>query len=101
MDKTNSQYIYFLVIFMGLIGLMDTWLSLIETVVVPDILTEFNLPAEDFAFWQGVVGILTFSVFFVGWFADAFGRKKGMLILILLMGIPAFLIGLMSPHPLP
>ena len=96
MANTNSKYIYFLVIFMGLIGLMDTWLSLIETVVVPDILTEFKISAEDFAFWQGVAGILTFSVFFVGWFADAFGRKKGMLVLILLMGIPAFLIGFIS-----
>lgn len=98
MAKTNSspRYIYFIVIFMGTIGLMDTYLSLIETVVVPDILTEFNISAESFAFWQGIAGLLTFSVFFVGWFADAFGRKKGMLTLILAMGIPAFLIGFAS-----
>ena len=68
-----------------------------EGQVIPDIIDHYNLPSpEYFAFWQGIFGIVTFSVFFLSWFTDAFGRKKGILVLILLMGIPSILIPFLS-----
>jgi len=86
---------------MGLVGFLDNNLNFMEGQVIPDIITHYNLPsAEYFAFWQGIFGIVTFSVFFLSWFTDAFGRKKGIFILILLMGIPAFLIPFLSVNVL-
>ncbi|MBD3229556.1 MAG: MFS transporter [Candidatus Lokiarchaeota archaeon] len=43
-----------------------------------------------------VQGIITLSVFFVNWSMDAIGRKGGLIILVLIMGIPALLIPLIG-----
>lgn len=89
----SKRYQWYIVIFMGLVGFLDNNLNLMEAQVVPYILTEYNLPSNEyFAFWQGIFGIATFSVFILSWFTDAFGRKKGTLVLLLIMGIPSFLI---------
>ena len=92
--ENSGRYTIFIVVFMGLVGLMDNYLALIENVAVTEINAEFGLLPEEFAFWQAIFGIITFSVFFIGWFTDAFGRKKGVLVLMLVMGVPALLIGL-------
>jgi len=101
-EKPSRGYLAFLVIFMGLVGQMDVWLSLIETPAAPYILAEAGLDLTTqwiFGFWQGIFGIIVFLVFFIGYFADAFGRRKGILALILVMGIPAGLI-LFVPAPI-
>ncbi|MFX1576051.1 MAG: MFS transporter [Promethearchaeota archaeon] len=92
--KRSSKYLFFLIIFMGLVGQMDVWLSLIESYAAPYILAEAGLTATPwlFGFWQGVFGVIVFLVFFIGWFSDSFGRKIGILTLVLVMGIPAGLI---------
>jgi MFS family permease len=88
----------FLVILMGLVSQMDSWLSLIETKAVPGILSQFAISASDFAFYQGLFGIIVFGVFFIAWFGDAFGRKIGMITLVLVMGIPGILIVFLSSN---
>ncbi len=92
--KRSGKYLFFLILFMGLVGQMDVWLSLIESYAAPYILAEAGLTATPwlFGFWQGVFGVIVFLVFFIGWFSDSFGRKIGILALILVMGIPAGLI---------
>ena len=93
--KQSRGYLAFLVLFMGLIGQMDVWLSLIETPAAPSILAEAGLDASTqwlFGLWQGIFGVIVFLVFFIGYFSDAFGRRKGILALILVMGVPAGLI---------
>jgi SP family galactose:H+ symporter-like MFS transporter len=92
----SKGYMIFLVILMGLVSQMDSWLSLIETKAVPGILAKFAISASEFAFYQGLFGIIVFGVFFIAWFADAFGRKIGMMALVLVMGIPAILIVFLS-----
>ncbi|MGY5865897.1 MAG: MFS transporter [Candidatus Thorarchaeota archaeon] len=101
----SKRYMIFLVVVMGLVSQMDSWLSLIETKALPGIITEFWAPIDDaartlaqteFAFLQGLFGIIVFGVFFIAWFADAYGRRKGMMLLVLTMGIPAILIVYMS-----
>jgi SP family galactose:H+ symporter-like MFS transporter len=89
-------YVVYLVILMGLVSQMDSWLSLIESKAVPGILATFAVSASQFAFYQGLFGIIVFGVFFIAWFADAFGRKFGMLALVLVMGVPAILIVFLS-----
>jgi MFS family permease len=88
----SKGYVRYIVIFMGLVGLLDNSLNLMENIAIPGILEEFSIDPEFFAFWQGIFGVVTFAVFFIAWFSDAFGRKKGVLVLMLVMGIPALLI---------
>jgi len=92
----SKGYMIFLVILMGLVSQMDSWLSLIETKAVPGVLASFGISAGEFAFKQGIFGIIVFGVFFIAWFADAFGRKRGMMALVLVMGVPAILIVFLS-----
>jgi len=104
-EGVSKRYLIFLVLVMGLVSQMDSWLSLIESKALPGIIDTFwNNPvgaARDaaqvqFGFLQGIFGIIVFGVFFIAWFADAYGRRKGMMALVLVMGIPAILIVFMS-----
>ncbi len=104
-QAVSKGYMIFLVVVMGLVSQMDTWLSLIETLAVPNILTEFWVIVDDasaavarseFAFWQGMFGVIVFGVFFIAWFADDFGRRKGLMLLVMVMGIPTILIVFLS-----
>ncbi len=101
----SKRYMIFLVAVMGLMSQMDSWLSLIESKALPYIITEFWSPIDDaaraiarseFAFLQGMFGIIVFGVFFIAWFADAYGRRTGMMALALVMGIPAILMVFLS-----
>lgn len=92
----STRYVIFLVVVMGLVSNMDSWLSLIEATAFPLAIADFGLTAENFALWQGIFGIIVFGVFFIGWFADAYGRRKGIMLLTLVMGVPTILIVYMS-----
>ena len=91
-EPREKRYITFLVVFMGLVALLDQYLSQIEGPAIPYIIDEFGVTAAEFAFWQGIYGIIAFAVFFIAWYSDAFGRKKGILLLILILGVPSILI---------
>jgi MFS family permease len=98
-EKTlrSTKYQWYIVIFMGLVGFLDNNLNLMEGQVITNIVDYYTLPSEAFfAFWQGIFGIATFSVFILSWFTDAFGRKKGIFVLVLLMGIPSILIPILA-----
>jgi MFS family permease len=88
----SKRYQWYIVIFMGLVGFLDNNLNLMEAQITFDIYNYYSVSPEFFAFWQGIFGIVTFSVFILSWFSDAFGRKKGIFVLLLLMGIPAFML---------
>ena len=96
-DRVRSKgYMTYLIIFMGLIALVDQYLSLIETSAVPYIREQFNIGLDEFALWQGLFGILAFLVFLLSWVADFKGRKIGILILLLMMSVSAIIIGLIG-----
>ncbi len=107
-STASKRYLIFLVLLMGLVSNMDSWLSLIEAKALTGILrdfwgiTETSTAAEiaaaqsEFAFLQGIFGIIVFGVFFIAWFADAYGRKRGIMLLVAVMGLPAILIVFLS-----
>jgi len=96
-SKPRSKgYMPFLVIFMGFIALVDNYLSLIEISAIPLITADFDIDLNYFLLWQGIFGIVAFLVFLIGWLADLWGRKIGILILLLIMGGSALLIGLIG-----
>lgn len=99
-EQRSSRYMIFIIVIMGLVSQLDGWLSLIESTAVPYITAEFfDGNAAEFALWQGLFGILVFLVFFIGWFGDAFGRKKGIILLALVMGIPTIFITFLPAGP--
>jgi len=98
----SKNYLIFLVLVMGLVSSMDTWLSMIETKAIPNILDEWwpaaleEVARSEFAYLQGIFGLIVFGVFFIGWYADAYGRRKGMMLLVLIMGAPTIMIVFLS-----
>ena len=86
----NRGYLIYLVAFMSIVAMMDWYLSMLESTVKPYILQEFNITAPAFAHWEAVYLIPTFFVFLLNGLSDIIGRKYTVLVLILLMGIPAF-----------
>lgn len=90
-------YMTYLVIFMGIVALMDWYLSMVESTLKPYILQEYNITAPVFSGWETIYLIPTFFIFLLNGLADIIGRKYTTLLLILLMGIPAFAITQMTP----
>lgn len=82
---------------MGFVALVDQYLSLLEASIITFILDDFNITLSEFTLWQGIVGIFAFFVFLVSWLGDHYGRKIGIFILLLIMSVPAVLIGLIGP----
>ncbi|NHI93640.1 MAG: MFS transporter [Candidatus Lokiarchaeota archaeon] len=104
-SQRSNKYVAFIVIFMGLIALLDQYLNLVETAIIDDIILEYFLVNDQttqgfFQLWQGIYGIIGFFVFFISWLSDAYGRRKGLLVLILVMGIPAVLIPFTPAGPM-
>ncbi len=105
MNETNDgstkpkQYITFLVVLMSLISLLDNTLALIDTRVVTYMEADFGFAPNsgDVQFWISVYGVLAFLVFIISWLTDAIGRKKGLIILVLLLGVPSILLPFITP----
>ena len=95
-EQRSSGYVWYIVIFMGLVGLLDQYLSQVEGPLIPFILEDFGITAVEFAIWQGIYGFIAFLVFFIAWISDAYGRRKGILILMLVLGVPTLLIVLFT-----
>ena len=95
-EQSSSGYVWYIVIFMGLVGLLDQYLSQVEGPLIPFILEDFGITAVEFAIWQGIYGVIAFLVFFIAWISDAYGRRKGILVLMLVLGVPTVLIVLFT-----
>lgn len=93
----NRGYLIYLVAFMGIVAMMDWYLSMLEATVKPYVLQEFNVSAPVFARWEAVYLIPTFFIFLLNGLSDIIGRKYTVLILVLLMGLPAFAITQFTP----
>lgn len=93
------KYVVLLVISMSVVALLDNTLSLLESSVISLMSVDFGfLPGSgEIQVWIGVFGIVSFGVIFINWFTDAFGRKKGLFLLCLVMGVPAVLLPVLTP----
>ncbi len=86
MNQRTRRYILYLVIFMGMIALMDQYLSFIETTAIPNILSDYSITDSQYSFWKALYFIPTFLIFLLNGLTDIIGRKNSLLILILLFG---------------
>jgi MFS family permease len=86
MNERTRRYIIYLVIFMGMIAIMDQYLSFIETTAIPNILREYSVTDAQYSWWKVLYFIPTFLIFLLNGLTDIIGRKNSLLILIVLFG---------------
>ncbi len=87
MAPPTRRYLIFLVTLMGLVALMDQYLSTVKTSAIPYILSEFNITAERFSWIESLFLGATFLIFLLNGLNDLIGRKWSILILLLMMGL--------------
>jgi MFS family permease len=96
--KTRSRnYLIYLMIFMGLVAIMDQYLSTIKTTAIPYILKEYNLDASQFSILEAGYLAFTFFIFLLNGLNDLIGRRLSILILVAIMGFAALGIVLFTP----
>lgn len=89
--KTRSRnYLLYMIIFMGLVAIMDQYLSTIKTTALPYILEEYRLSASQFSYLEAAYLAFTFLIFLLNGLTDIIGRRLSILILILIMGLASF-----------
>jgi MFS family permease len=84
-----KKYVTTVLLIMGLIAFMDNFLSQLELGVMSYMVADFG---TDPTLLIALFGFIAFAVFFVSWFTDAFGRKKGLILLVLVLGVPSALL---------
>lgn len=93
----TRRYLGYLVAVMGLVAIMDQYLSTIKTTAIPYVLEEYGLTASRFSQLEALFLIATFFVFLLNGLNDIIGRKPALLVLILLMGLSSLAIVLFTP----
>jgi len=94
--KRSRRYLIYLVILMGLVALMDQYLSSIKMTAIPYIINEYNITASEFSWWEALYLIPTFFIFLLNGLNDIIGRKLSILILILMMGLSSLAIAVFA-----
>ncbi len=97
MNQRTRHYMLYLLIFMGMIAIMDQYLSFIETTAIPNVLREYAVTDTQYSWWKVVYFIPTFLIFLLNGLTDIIGRKKSLLLLILLFGCASLGIVYASP----
>jgi len=93
----SRAYQFYIVGFMGMVALMDQYLSGVESTAIPYILAEYQIEAAEFAALKSRFLIVTFFIFALNALNDLVGRKPAMLVLILLLGLSSLAIVLFTP----
>jgi MFS family permease len=93
----NRNYLVYLIIFMGLVAVMDQYLSTIKTTALPYILKEYNIDASQFSFLEAGYLAFTFLIFLLNGLTDIIGRKWSILLLMLIMGVSSLGVLLFTP----
>jgi MFS family permease len=94
---TNQKYLIYLVILMGLVAMMDQYLSTIKTTAIPYILDEYQISAERFSLLESLFLASTFFVFLLNGLNDLIGRRFSILVLLLMMGLASLGLVIFTP----
>ena len=89
MNERTRRYIIYLVLFMGMIAIMDQYLSFIETNAIHYVKIDYHVTDAEYSFWKMIYFIPTFLIFLLNGLTDIIGRKYSLLILILIFGLPS------------
>ena len=83
----SRGYLVYLIAVMGLVAVMDQYLSTIRTTAIPYVIEEYGISASQFSWLEALYLVFTFLVFVLNGLNDLIGRKLAILVLILLMGL--------------
>jgi len=98
MKLTRSRsYLTYLMVFMGLVAVMDQYLSTVKTTAIPYIIEEYAISASRFSWLEAMYLAATFFIFLLNGLNDMIGRKLSILVLIGLMGLSAIAIVFVTP----
>lgn len=96
--QTRSRnYLIYLIIFMGLVAVLDQYISMIKTTAIPYIIEEYGISASDFSWYEALYLGSTFLIFLLNGLNDIIGRKFSILVLVLLMGLSTLGVVLFTP----
>lgn len=93
----SRNYLIYMIIFMGLVAIMDQYLSTVKTTAIPYILEEYNITASRFSYLEAIYLAFTFLIFLLNGLNDIIGRKWSILALIVIMGVSSFGIVFFTP----
>ncbi|MCU0521053.1 MAG: MFS transporter [Anaerolineae bacterium] len=93
----SNGYLVFLVIFMGLVAVMDQYISTVKSTALPYIIEEYGITASQFSWNEAVYLIATFFIFLLNGLNDIIGRRLSILVLALMMGLSSIAIVLFTP----
>jgi major inositol transporter-like SP family MFS transporter len=93
----SRNYLVYLIIFMGLVAVMDQYISTVKTTAIPYAIEEYGITASEFSWYEAVYLIATFLIFLLNGLNDMIGRRFSILVLTLLMGLSSLGIVLFTP----
>jgi MFS family permease len=93
----SRSYLIFLILLMGMVAVMDQYLSTVKTTAIPYIIEEYGITASRFSWLEALYLISSFLIFALNGLNDVIGRKWAVLVLILLMGLSALGVVLWTP----
>jgi MFS family permease len=93
----SRSYLTYLIILMGLVAIMDQYLSTIKTTAIPYIIQEYGISASRFSWLEALYLVSSFLIFLLNGLNDIIGRKLAILALILLMGLCAIGVVILAP----
>jgi MFS family permease len=93
----SKGYLLYLMAFMGLVAIMDQYLSTVKTTAIPYVLEEYGISAARFSWLEALYLISSFFIFALNGLNDIIGRKWAILVLVLIMGLAALGILLFTP----
>jgi len=92
-----KKYMVTLIILMGLVALLDQYISMIKTTAIPYAIEEYGITASEFSWYEALYLSATFLIFLLNGLNDIIGRKLSILVLTLLMGLSSLAIVLFTP----
>jgi len=93
----SRNYLVYLIIFMGLVAVLDQYISMIKTTAITYIIEEYRIDAKTFSWYEALYLAPTFLIFLLNGLNDIIGRKFSILVLVLLMGLSTLGIVLFTP----
>lgn len=93
----GKGYLVYLMAYMGLVAIMDQYLSTVKTTAIPYVLKEYGISAARFSWLEALYLISSFFIFALNGLNDIIGRKWAILVLVLLMGLASLGILVFTP----
>ena len=92
-----KKYMVTLIILMGLVALLDQYISMIKTTAIPFAIEEYGITASEFSWYEALYLATTFGIFILNGLNDIIGRKFSILVLTLMMGLSSLAIVFFTP----